>query len=161
MADIENIELRSEKTRQIICMPPSGFVRYGTQIMFFIIAAVLAIACFVPYSENLQTEATVGIDTNGEIMVYAYIPYYQISAIHEGMNAEIEFEGYLSADYGHVSAVVSRIDKDVNHVNGQSYFKVEFNAQFNTGIAVSEGMSGKVSILISDRSIIKKMLNIR
>jgi hypothetical protein len=160
MADIENIELRSEKTRQIICMPPSRFVRYGTQIMFFIIAAVLAIACFVPYPENLQAEASVGIDTNGETMVYAYIPYSQISTIHEGMNAEIEFEGYLS-DYGHVSAVISRIDKDVNHVNGQSCIKVEFNTQFNTDIAVSEGMSGKVSLLISDRSIIKKMLNVR
>jgi hypothetical protein len=49
----------------------------------------------------------------------------------------------------------------VNHVNGQSCIKVEFNTQFNTDIAVSEGMSGKVSILISDRSIIKKMLNVR
>ena len=33
MADIGNIELRSEKTRQIIGMVPSGIVRYGTLII--------------------------------------------------------------------------------------------------------------------------------
>lgn len=99
MADIDNIELRSEKTRQIIGMVPSGIVRYGTLIIAVIIAVLLAVSYFVPYPENLQADATVEINTDGEVNVCAYIPYSHINTIHEGMNAEIEFEGYPSADY--------------------------------------------------------------
>lgn len=53
MADIDNIELRGEKTRQIIGMSPSGIVRYGTLIITIIVAILLAVSYFVPYPENL------------------------------------------------------------------------------------------------------------
>ena len=75
MADIDNIELRSEKTRQIIGMVPSGIVRYGTLIIAVIIAVLLAVSYFVPYPENLQADATVIVDTEGNSNICAYIPY--------------------------------------------------------------------------------------
>lgn len=112
MADIDNIELRSEKTRQIIGMVPSGIVRYGTLIITIIIAVLLAASYFVPHPENLQTNTTVVVDADGMLNVCAYIPYSHINTIHEGMSAEIEFEGYPSADYGYVSATISHIDKN-------------------------------------------------
>ena len=96
MADIDNIELRSEKTRQIIGMVPSGIVRYGTLIITIIIAVLLAVSYFVPYPENLQANATVVVDADGKLNVRAYILYSHINAIHEGMSAEIEFEGWIS-----------------------------------------------------------------
>ena len=49
MADIDNIELRSEKTRQIIGMVPSRIVMYGTLIISVIIIALLIAAYFIPY----------------------------------------------------------------------------------------------------------------
>ena len=160
MADIDNIELRSEKTRQIIGMVPSSIVRYGTLIITIIIAVLLAASYFVPYPENLQADATVVINTDGDAMVCAYVPYSYLNTIHEGMSAEIEFEGYPSADYGYVSATISHIDKNTHNINGQNYFKVDLNIQTNSTIILFEGMEGTANILISNKSILQKMLRL-
>lgn len=157
MADIDNIELRSEKTRQIIGMIPSGIVRYGTLIITVIIAVLLAVSYFVPYPEDLQADTTVEINTDGEVNVCAYIPYSHINTIHEGMCLEIEFEGCPSADYGYVSATISHIDKNVQNINGQNYFKVYLNSQSNNTITLLEGMNGTANILISNKSVLQKM----
>lgn len=157
MADIDNIELRSEKTRQIIGMVPSGIVRYGTLIITIIIVVLLAASYFVPYPENLQTNTTVVVDVDGKLNVCAYIPYLHINTIHEGMSAEIEFEGYPAADYGYVSTTISNIDKNVHNINGQNYFKVELNIQTNNTIILFEGMNGTANILISDKSVLQKL----
>ena len=93
MADIDNIELRSEKTRQIIGMVPSRIVRYGTLIISVIIIALLIAAYFIPYPDNLQVNAIVVDAKGGTQQIQAYVPYYYVSTIHEGMNANIEFEG--------------------------------------------------------------------
>lgn len=157
MADIDNIELRSEKTRQIIGMVPSGIVRYGTLIITIIIAILLAVSYFVPYPENLQANATVVEDADGKLKVCAYIPYSHINTIHEGMCVEIEFEGYPSADYGYVSTTISHIDMTVQNINGQSYFKVYLNSQSNNPITLLEGMNGTANILISNKSVLQKL----
>ena len=157
MADIDNIELRSEKTRQIIGMVPSGIVRYGTLIITIIIAILLAVSYFVPYPENLQANATVVVDADGKLNLCAYIPYSHINTIHEGMCVELEFEGYPSADYGYVSARISHIDKSAHNINGQNYFKVDLNIQTNNTIILFEGMNGTANILISDKSVLQKL----
>lgn len=157
MADIDNIELRSEKTRQVIGNMPKGIVRYGTTVISLIIIVLLVVSYFVPYPENLQTDATVEINTDGHVKVCAYVPYSNINTIHEGMSTQIEFEGYPSADYGYVSATISHIDKNVQNINGQNYFKVYLNSQSNNTIALFEGMNGTANILISNKSVLQKM----
>ena len=138
-------------------MVPSGIVRYGTLIIAVIIAVWLAVSYFVPYPENLQADATVEINTDGEVNVCAYIPYSHINTIHEGMSSEIEFEGYPSADYGYVSTTILHIDKTVQNINGQNYFKVYLNSQSNNTITLLEGMNGTANILISNKSVLQKL----
>lgn len=91
MTDMDNIELRSEKTRQMIGMGPSGIVKYSTLIIAVIIVALLAVSCFVSYPENIQADATVVVDADGKLNACAYIPYSYVRTINEGMCAEIEF----------------------------------------------------------------------
>lgn len=97
---------------------------------------------------------------DGTQQIQAYVPYSYISTIHEGMNANIEFEGYPSADYGYVSATISHIDKSTHNINGQNYFKVDLNIQTNSTIILFEGMEGTANILISNKSILQKMLRL-
>lgn len=75
------------------------------------------------------------------------------------MSAEIEFEGYPLADYGHVSAIITHIDKNVQNINGQNYFKIDLNIN-NNDIELFEGMKGSANILISNKSILQKMLRL-
>lgn len=160
MADIDNIELRSEKTRQIIGMVPSCIVRYGTLIITLVIAVLLAISYYVPYPENLQTNVVV-IDADRNAKACAYIPYSYVNAIKDGMSAEIEFEGYPSADYGYMSAIVSHIDKNVCSIDGHNCFMIELNIQIHNNIELYGGMNGTANILISDQSLLKKLLGIK
>ena len=160
MSDIDNIELRSEKTRQIIGMVPSGIVRYGTLIITIIITVLLAVSYFVPYPENLQANATVVVDADGKLNVCAYIPYSHINTIHEGMNAEIEFEGYPSADYGYVSATISHIDKTVHNINGQNFCVLYMSIPENNNVTMLSGMKGTANILTSDKGIFQKIFKL-
>ncbi|MBR5823865.1 MAG: HlyD family secretion protein, partial [Paludibacteraceae bacterium] len=82
-----------------------------------------------------------------------------INTIHEGMNAEVEFEGYPSADYGYVSATISHIDKNTHNINGQNYFKVDLKIQTSSTIILFERMKGTANILISNKSILQKILS--
>lgn len=161
MADIDNIELRSEKTRQIIGMVPSGIVRYGTLIITIIIAVLLAVSYFVPYPENLQANATVVVDAAGKLDVCAYIPYSHINSVREGMRAEIEFEGYPASEYGHCTAIIRQIDKKVHHYDGANYFLVSLEIDDSKEIQIYHGMSGTANILLSSQSILKKLLSIK
>lgn len=161
MADIDNIELRSEKTRHIIGMVPSGIVRYGTLIITIIITVLLAVSYFVPYPENLQADASVVINADGDAKICTYVPYSYLNAIHGGMSAEIEIEGYPSADYGYLSAIVSRIDKNIYSFDGHNCFMIELNIQIRNNIELYGDMNGTANILISDQSLLKKLLGIK
>ena len=160
MADIDNIELRSEKTRQIIGMVPSRIVRYGTLIISAIIIALLIAAYFIPYPDNLQVNAMVVNTEDGEQQIQAYVPYSYVSTIHGGMNANIEFEGYPSADYGFIATTVKHINKDVQNINGQNHFTIYMDIQCNENIALLSGMIGTANILVSDKSILHKMMKL-
>lgn len=46
---ISNIELRSEKVRNLLGEIPSALVRYGTVIIVAIFLMLLLIVCFMPY----------------------------------------------------------------------------------------------------------------
>lgn len=160
MADIDNIELRSEKTRQIIGMVPSGIVRYGTLIITIIISILLAVSYFVPYPESLKSTVMVK-STDDEIFICAYIPYSHINSVREGMRAKIEFEGYPASEYGHCTATIRQIDKKVHHYDGANYFVVSLVIDDSKGIQIYHGMSGIANILISNQSILKKLLSIK
>ena len=161
MADIDNIELRSEKTRQIIGMIPSRIVRYGTLIISAIIIALLVAAYFIHYPDNLQVNAMVVDAEDGAQHMQAYVPYSYVSTIHVGMNANIEFEGYPSADYGYTTTIITDIDKEVCSIDCQNYFAVYMDIQEKNNITLLPGMNGTANILISNQSIQKKLLSIK
>lgn len=160
MADIDNIELRSEKTRQVIGNMPKGIVRYGTASISLIIIVLLAVSYFVPYPENLKS--TVAVDsTDDKILISTYISYSHINSIQEGMCVEIEFEGYPASEYGYCTAIIKQIDKKVHHYDRANYFLVSLEIDDSKEIQIYHGMSGTANILLSSQSILKKLLSIK
>lgn len=160
MADIDNIELRSKKTRQVIGNMPKGIVRYGTTVISLIIIVLLVVSYFVPYPENLKSTVMVK-STDDEILICAYIPYSHINTVREGMCVEIEFEGYSASEYGYCTAIIKQVDKRVHHYNEANYFLVSLEIDDSKEIQIYLGMSGTANILISSQSILKKLLNIK
>lgn len=54
-----HLALRSEKVRRVVGQIPPVLVRYGTSIAVLAIAAMLAVAAFLPYKQVLRGTATV------------------------------------------------------------------------------------------------------
>ncbi len=157
MEDNDNKSLRSEKTRRVIGTDLSGIIRYGTAVMSILIFLFLAAAWFIPYPEILRVNA---ISVMGEyrMQVCAEVPCSYLSIIHEGMGANMEIDGYAATEKRPVALFVGRIDKECHNTNGQEFFTVYMEIASDNRISLSSGMTGSVSILISRKSILRKIL---
>ena len=80
MADFNNIELRSEKVRNIIGKVPPEIIRTGIGDITVILLILILAAFFIPYPENIKATATVtGTDVTGCIHAEVLIPYRYIT----------------------------------------------------------------------------------
>ena len=152
MAD-SKIELRSEKVRHIIGEIPSGIVRYGITIITIVILALLAGAYFIPYPETINAKVQITNAHQGTID----FPYKYVNTMARGMTANIEFEGYDAETYGTANGVITAI----SHIPRQTAAGSVFTAQVritDCKYKMISGMTGTASILVSNESVLQKIL---
>lgn len=153
MSELEKIELRSEKVRNIIGKLPNKIIRYGMTIMSIILIGLFFAIYYIPYPENLKADAT-AVNSN-EIKIV--IPYNYINVIHVGTNVEIEFEGYQANQYGYKHGIINSVFEDIVDTNGMNYFIATISTS-EKNYAIKKGMKGTASILISDKTILQHLL---
>ncbi len=152
MAD-NKIELRSEKVRHIIGEIPSRIVRYGITIITFVILGLLICAYFIPYPETISANIQMTNASQGTI----YIPYKYVNTIARGMTANIEVEGYDAETYGVANGVITT----TSHTPLQTAEGSVFTAQvmiMDCKYNLVSGMTGTASILVSNESIIQRII---
>ena len=71
--DYEQIELRSEKVRNIIGRIPPLLIRSGITLITLLIAGLATATCFIPYPENVKGKVEVTINSHSEIEIIAFI----------------------------------------------------------------------------------------
>jgi len=154
MADIDKIELRSEKVRHIIGEIPPSIVRSGIMIITIIILSFLGCAYFISYPENIKGEA-IALNTNN---TKVFIPYKYVNAVNIGMKIKVEFEGYDPERYGYQRGII--LDISINPVTkyDNNFFVVQMYMDVTT-YKVIEGMIGNATILISNKTILQHILN--
>ena len=91
----DNIELRSEKVRNVIGKVPPRLVSLGTVVIMIIVLA-LAVAFYkIPYP--------ISIEVNGEVInqrtVQVFVPYKYLYLFDEPRTAHLSFEGNDNASY--------------------------------------------------------------
>ena len=153
-----DIELRSEKTRKLIGQVPPRLIRGGTAIIAIILLALFAAAYYLPYPQKIYAEMTV-IQSDSSTEFVALFPFEFVAEISVGMSATIEFEGYSAAKFGFAEAVVSNIDKNIVHQEGQSFFKVKLkivSKPFADELQIEQ--KGSVEILVSQKSLLESVL---
>lgn len=64
----KNIELRSEKVRNIIGQVPSILLRYGIALIGIVIVFLVGIAALIPYQENLPISARIETSPNSVLL---------------------------------------------------------------------------------------------
>ena len=113
--ELDNIELRSEKVRNVIGKVPPRLVSLGTVIITIIVLA-LAVAFYkIPYP--------ISIEANGEVInqrtMQVFVPYKYLYLFDEPRTAHVSFEGYDNISYQF--DVISHSTKLVHKEDG-NYF---------------------------------------
>ncbi len=154
--DYEQIELRSEKVRNIIGHVPPLLIRSGITLITLLVTALAAATCFIPYPENVKGKVEVTINNKSEIEVTSFISYTEITRIKVNMPVHIEMEGYDARTYGYLKGRVKAIHKKVVKKDGKNYFRVDIKLDNAVDYhKIEEGMEGTATILLSDRTLVQ------
>lgn len=92
----KQIELRSEKVRNLIGQIPPILIRYGSVIIGFALVVMVGVSAFIPYQPSIHTEIFVNQDNNGAVHYTARIPAQamkrqsQFSAVVNGNSSETQ-----------------------------------------------------------------------
>lgn len=156
---MENIEIRSENVRKIIGQIPPKIIRSGITVIGLIILLLLTAVAFIPYPETLKAEVTVENYNNIYINVKGTLPYSSVNQVKEGMNVEIEFEGFSAREYGYLHATISSVSPEVIMNGAENFFS--FNIKLGTDACpfIQKGMKGYASVILSNKTLLRRILD--
>lgn len=155
MEECKQIELRSEKIRHIIGKIPSPLIRLGILGISLIVIGLFVAAGFIRYPENLCAKAE-GDNSGKEVLLT--IPYSSINEIHVGMKVQIEWEGYPVKQFGYGKGTIISVNKTVLKQDEKNYFLAIVTLEPASRIEVQYQMQGTAFILISNETILSKII---
>lgn len=145
----DNIELRSEKVRNVIGKVPPRLVSLGTVIITIIVLA-LAVAFY-------KTPYPISIEANGEVInqrtIQMFVPYKYLYLFNEQRTAHVSFEGYDNISYQF--DVTSHSTKLVHKEDGNYFVAIAtINTQGNSRKSVLQKyMKADIRIIISNKTL--------
>lgn len=164
--DKDNIELRSEKVRNIIGKIPPRIVRIGITVLFVIVSIVLFGSYFFRYPETVQGEANLlpRVDSSSNYYVQATLPYRFITKIQQQQRALIEMEGYDKSRYGLLKGKLVEVFPTPITSKGMSFFKVRI--RLNNGMTTTQmkkipfypNMKGDARIVVGEQPLLEKLI---
>ncbi len=144
----DNIELRSEKVRNVIGKVPPRLVSLGTVLVTVIVLA-LALAFYkIPYP--------ISIEATGEVInqrtVQVFVPYKYLYLFDEPRTAHVSFEGNDDASYS--CNVISHNAKLIHREEG-NYFMViaTVSTQGRNTPVLQKYMKADVRVIISNQTL--------
>jgi hypothetical protein len=87
----ENIELRSEKVRNIIGQIPSRLIRVGISVIFFIVVGFITGSYFFEYEYTIETTATLE-QRNDTTLVQIIVPANEKNRVKRGHKVILSFD---------------------------------------------------------------------
>lgn len=145
----DNVELRSEKVRNVIGKIPPRLVCLGIVVITIIVLAVAVVFYKIPYP--------ISIDTNGEVVnkgtIQVFVPYKYLYLFNEQRIAYVSFEGCDNISY---QFDVTRHSTKLVHKEDGNYFvaKVTINTQGKGTMPVLQKyMKANVRIVVSNKTL--------
>lgn len=144
----DNIELRSEKVRNVISKVPPRLVSLGTVIITIIVLA-LAVAFYkIPYP--------ISIEATGEVInqrtVQVFVPYKYLYLFNEPRTAHVSFEGNDNASYN--CDIISHNTKLIHREDGNYFIAIAtMCTQGPNTFVLQKYMKADVRIIVSDKTV--------
>ena len=144
----DNIELRSEKVRNVIGKVPPRLVSLGTVIIAIIILA-LAVAFYkIPYP--------ISIAANGEVVnqrtVQVFVPYKYLYLFNEPRTAHVTFDGNDNTSYN--CGIISHNAKLIHRENGNYFMAIAtVSTHGQKPPVLQKYMNAEVRIIVSNKTL--------
>jgi hypothetical protein len=144
----DNIELRSEKVRNVIGKVPPRLVSLGT-VLITVIVLALALAFYkIPYP--------ISIEATGEVInqrtVQVFVPYKYLYLFDEPRTAHVSFEGNDDASYS--CNVISHNAKLIHREEGNCFMAIAtVSTQGRNTPVLQKYMKADVRVIISNQTL--------
>ena len=144
----DNIELRSEKVRNVIGKVPPRLVSLGT-VLITVIVLALALAFYkIPYP--------ISIEATGEVInqrtVQVFVPYKYLYLFDEPRTAHVSFEGNDDASYS--CNVISHNAKLIHREDGNYFMAIAtVSTQGRNTPVLQKYMKADVRVIISNQTL--------
>ena len=144
----DNIELRSEKVRNVIGKVPPRLVSLGTIIITIIVLA-LAVAFYkIPYP--------ISIEANGEVLnqrtVQVFVPYKYLHLFDESKSAHVSFEGNDNASCN--CDITSHKARLIHREDGNYFMAIAtVSTQGQNTPILQKYMKADVRIIVSNKTL--------
>lgn len=130
---MSNIELRSEKVRNIIGQIPSRIVRIGISVIFMVVLSLLAVAYFVKFTHSIDLKARL-YHENNQIHYSIEVPQHQIKTIKKGQKLVISLSRQVN-----FSTSIQEIDTTL-HVNKEHAYYLAHGLMSTASLQVDEAV---------------------
>lgn len=120
MSNDKDIELRSEKVRNVIGQIPSSLTRIGSTIIFLAMIGLLIGAYFFKFDHTIEATASLYMDADNSVYYDIKIPYNKINQIKSGQKIVMFINNENS-----FTNTVQNIDSAMHICENQIYFQVK------------------------------------
>jgi len=122
----DNIELRSEKVRNLIGLIPPVIVRAGISVIFVITLLLLIGSWYFRYEYNIKTIATVSQNTEYLIIILK-IPANEISKIKSGQKVILNFNNIPNLYNENIVTEIQTVPNILEVTEDGGFYMVEIN----------------------------------
>lgn len=117
----ENIELRSEKVRNIIGQIPPRLIRVGISVIFFIFAGILTGTYFFEYEYTIETTATL-VQRNDTTFVQINIPANEKIRVKQGYKVILSFDNIQNLYGKKVETQIHELPSRLQVVDNKGFY---------------------------------------
>lgn len=157
MEPTKEIELRSEKVRNIIGQIPPLLVHSGMGVIALVVLITLTVSYFIPYYETVEGRVEI-LGDHREVL----LPYKDQWRVQTGQQVRVEMDGFPQAQFGVLSGVISKIHP-APVKNGEMFLKVDMDLPDH--LTTSNGnklpftprMQGTATIIVSKQRLLLKL----
>lgn len=147
-----NIELRSEKVRNVIGQIPSRIIRIGIAVIFIVFMALFAGAYFIKFDRTIDSTAKLS-NENNNIHYVIRIPYNKLKFVKPGQKLMVTVHNDHS-----FTTTIQNIDSTLHLNNKQSYFQVYGDFE-HPEFTLDEPMEGQSTVYVDKTNLIDYVLN--
>jgi hypothetical protein len=151
MDEIKDIELRSEKVRNIIGQIPSRLIRMGITVIFVVVLAVLTGAYFFKIDRTVDAPAQLYMK-NDRIHYRIEVPRNKLKYLETGQKLVITVH-----DENSFTTTIQHIDSMV-HLNKEQAYYQAYGLIDNRNLQADEQLEAKATIYVGKANVIDKVL---